>query len=208
MKFPGVRNIKVLSLTLLSCSITPLTAIADDEMSNFAHATASPYGRCYGKSIPKHIYDLDNARQAGTTQIYRVHEPEDQLIGTYDWFAQKFFVLCRGTADALLIRIGPWQRGHNPNADHLALSFYANGKLLKSYSTLDIAGDILAKRPSFSKYKNVSASVSHYTVFKQQPQLKKRQHQDGVVFTEEWVVQAITVDGRTLIFDPKTGKLR
>jgi hypothetical protein len=30
-------------------------AMADQEASNVAHVTAGPYGRCYAKSVPKHL---------------------------------------------------------------------------------------------------------------------------------------------------------
>jgi hypothetical protein len=187
----------------------PVFAFADDEASNYTHVAAGPYGRCYAKSTPRHVYDNDEfARQQGITEIFRVGETEDSLINSFDWFAQTLFLDCTHSTGPIVTRVGPWQRGHEPNPDHLALAFYARGKLLKSYSTLDIAGGELNDKPSFSKYKNVSTSVSHYTVFKQQPTLVKVQTNDGPIFREDWLIKAVTIDGRELVFDPSTGELR
>lgn len=170
-------------------------AKADQEASNVAHVAAGPYGRCYAKSVPLHIYDPDGApRQQGRTEVYRVADGADELVVSHDWFAQTLFLTC--LPEVRIVRIGPWHRGHEARADHLALAFYRGAELLRSYSTLDIAGE------------TVSASVSHYTVFSKEPELLKIVSNEGVVFSEEWVVTATTVDGRTLVFDLTTGALR
>ena len=82
----------------------------------------------------------------------------------------------------------------------MALAFYRNGKEIRRYSTLDIAGEERAEAGSFSKFKNVSASVSHYDVFASLPQLTR--------ISDTWVVKATTVDGRSLVFNPETGELQ
>ena len=185
------------------------TAAADDEASNYAHVVARPYGRCYAKSVPRHIYDPDDApRQQGRTWVYLVTKTEDRLVQEYNWFSQTLFVRCRAGADPSVVRVGPWQRGHNPRADHLAIAFYRGGTLIRNYSTMDIAGDERAPEGSISNDKNVSASVSHYTVFASGPQLTRVTGNTGAVFTEEWVVTATTVDGRKLVFDLATGVLQ
>jgi len=51
-----------------------------------------------------------------------------------------------------LVSMGPWNVGHEPADDDLAVSFYGNGTLLKSYSTSDLVKDKNA----------VARSVSHY----------------------------------------------
>lgn len=181
---------------------------ADDEASNFSHVVAGPYGRCYAKSVPAHLYDPEGApRQEGRTEIYHVTDSEDVLLQSYDWFAQRLFVLC-GPERAILVRIGPWQRGHDPRSDHLAIAFYEGGELIRRYSTLEIAGDEKAEAGAISRYKNVSASVSHYSVFESGPELVKITHEEGGIFREEWRVEATTIDGRRLVFDPATGLLR
>lgn len=201
------------STLLLIFAIAGLAAAtaarADQEASNVAHVVADPHGRCYAKSVPRHTFDpADAPRQQGHTEIYRVGEREDELLRRYGWFSQQLFVRCRAGSEPLVVRVGPWQRGHDAAADHLALAFYRGGALLKRYSTLDIAGSDEAPAGSISKFKNVSASVSHYTVFAAPPQLTRITEQAGAVFQEDWVITATTVDGPKLAFDMETGELR
>ena len=204
---------KVLSprlyVSLLMLILWQNPASADQEASNVAHVSASSYGRCYAKSVPTHIFDPDDQiRQKGITRIYRVGRETDALIEEYDWFSQRLYLNCAGASVPTVIRLGPWHRGHDPRDDHLALAFYRDGKLIKKYSTLEIAGGELNNDPSFSRYKNVSASVSHYTVFKVAPVLATITHQDGTTFREEQVLKAVTIDNRELIFDLSTGLIR
>lgn len=184
-------------------------AIADQEASNVAHVVAGPYGRCYAKSVPEHIYDPEGEpRQQGRTMVYRVEPSEDVLVQTYLWFSQQFFVHCGSGDQIVVVRRGPWHRGHDPSDDHLAIAFYRGGKLLIRYSTLDIAGDEKAQSSGLSAYANVSASVSHYSVFRSGPEMEKITTSDGPVFKEHWVISAETVDGRLLTFDIETGEFR
>ena len=88
-----------------------------------------------------------------------------------------------------MIRIGKWATGHKAREADVALSFFVGGKLVREYSALDIAG-----RPD-----NVNGSVSHYVVF--------REVLGFVDFARSPTpFTAVTVDGRALEFDPKTGE--
>ena len=199
-------RVLLIALAGLACA-SP--ALADEEASNVAHVTAGPYGRCYAKSVPKHIRDPQGEpRQQGVTRVYRVGDTEDVLVHVYDWFSQRIFVKCGPLDDIIVVRAGPWQRGHDARTDHLALAFYRGGALLKSYSTLDISGAEAATDGGISRYKNVSASVSHYTVFASGPEMIKVTTSDGPFFTENWWIRAATIDGRSLTFDMETGEVR
>ena len=71
-------------------------ALADQEASNVAHVAAGTYGRCYAKSVPKHVYDPQGEpRQQGVTNVYRVGDTEDVLVHVYDWFSQQIFCQMR-----------------------------------------------------------------------------------------------------------------
>ena len=54
-----------------------------------------------------------------------------------------------------VVRVGTWPRGQVAGKTELAVAFYRDGKLLRRYSTLDIAG----------KPEAVHASISHHRVF-------------------------------------------
>ena len=197
------------SLIALAGLVYASAALADDEASNVPHVVAGPYGRCYAESVPR--YHRDPAavpRQQGHTEVYQVEASEDVLLQQYDWFSQFLFLRCRPGSETFVVRVGPWHRGHNPRPDHLAIAFYLSGRLIKRYSTLDIVGNEKAEKGAFSKYKNVSASVSHYTVFASFPELTKITETIGSTFTEDWVIKATTIDGRALVFDIETGELR
>jgi hypothetical protein len=204
-----MRKPSIALLVALAGLAWPSSALPDQEASNIAHVAAGPYGRCYAKSVPAHVYDPDGEpRQQGHTRIYRVNNSEDVLIHQFDWFSQKIFLKCGISDDTVVIRVGALHRGHNPRADHLAIAFYKGGKLLKRYSTLEIAGGKKAIGGGLSRYGNVSTSVSHYTVFASEPEMVKMTKSVGPVFQDNWVIKAKTVDGRSLVFDIATGKAR
>jgi len=200
------RSAPVLLVVLLALAgVRPV--LADDEVSNVAHVVAGPHGRCYAKSVPAHTYDPEGEpRQQGHTTVYRVGETLDVVEHRFDWFAQKLFISCGVANETVVVRVGPWHRGRDPRADHLAIAFYRGGVLLNRYSTLDIAGDERAEDGELSEYRNVSVSESHYTVFEREPEMVRATSNTGPVFTEHWSVTATTVDGRTLAFDVTTGE--
>jgi len=211
-KLPGNRSemCKLAKMLLITSAIFafPDPAFADEEASNVSHVVAGAYGRCYAKSVPKHIYDPEGEpRQQGRTEVYQVGHTEDILVQKYDWFSQKLIVRCR-PGSSIVVRLGPWHRGHEPREDHLAIAFYKGKKLIRRYSTLDMAGGEKSGEDVFSRYENVSASVSHYNVFSSWPEAAKVTTKVGPIIKEDWVIKARTIDGRLLIFDIETGELR
>lgn len=175
--------------TALLFGLLPSAAVhADEEAGNLPHVQSDSWGRCYAKSVPSDTYG-----EAGTTRVYEVTAAEDRLLASYGWFSQQIFLQCNmsnnGDSGVSVVQIGPWPRGHAASADHLALAFYFNDRLLKRYSTLDIAG-----RPD-----NVQSSVSHYTVIER---IDGYRWIDG----DRYAFDLRTSDGRTLSFDPTTGQ--
>jgi hypothetical protein len=130
----------------------------------------------------------------GKTRIYREHPEQDVLEDEYDWYAMQVYLA--GTKEGTsVVRMGPRSEGAEPSKDDLALAFYFGGKLLKSYSTMDIAGG----------RNNVRASVSHY-------QWCKRVI--GYCWLHSAGARALrfgfalhTLNGRTVCFNPRTGEL-
>jgi hypothetical protein len=157
--------------------------LADDEASNRAYVKSSEYGTSFAKCIPDESYG-----PKGKTLVYSINPKDgsEQLIATYDWFSKQIYLMdYRG-----LVRLGPWQRGRKASANHLAIAFYKDGKLLKEYSTLDIAG----------KENNVSSSVSHYTVFEKIIGFRW-------LGADDYAFDVQTNDNRTLSFNISTGNL-
>lgn len=171
----------------------PAIARADQESGNRAYVAASQHGNCYARSIPSRDYGTQ-----GRTRTYIVAERDepDREIARFDWFAPQIRLECNvenanGRTGVSVVQIGPWPRGSAADNAMLAFAFYWNGVLLRSYSTLDIAG-----RPD-----NVHASVSHYTVVEEIVGYEWRGEGNHYNF----IIR--TTDGRTLTFDAGSGTL-
>jgi hypothetical protein len=176
-----------------------LPARADTEAPNEPIVAADPTGRCYAKSVPRHQVDpWDRPRGEGQTEVYRVNRGADDLIMRYGWYA-RVLVLCGRdrSADPVVVRIGPWTRGETPNDEDLAVALYHGSKLVKRYSTLDIAGGAPVDAKRFVQ------SVSHYQVMEGWPELVYRWAGGS-----NWIVRMETVDGRKLVLDLETGEMR
>ena len=185
-----VSALAALIVTALIITALAMPARADDEASNRPLVVTSQYGNCYARSIPSGTYGNE-----GRTQIFLVEAEADRLIHTYDWYAHTLRLECNvagadGSVGVSVVGFGPWARGQAADDETLALAFYWNGRLLRRYSTLD-----LAERPD-----NVQASISHYTVI------------DGVIGYQSiagnrYAFAVRLVDGRELVFDAGAGAL-
>ncbi len=180
------RYIQFISLAIVLFSVSSL---ADEEPVNQPYVVSSEWGRCYAKSVPDN-YD----GQEGTTMVYKVTKENDELIAEHDWYSRQIYLYCNAwyteAPEVSIVRFGPWHSGHEANENDLAIAFYADDKLLKSYSTIDIA----------RSQKNISVSVSHYTVIEEVIGYQ--------VIPDGWVQFVIkTYDGRELKFMAATGEL-
>lgn len=164
--------------------LVPVTSMADTLRENVPYVVAGYRGSCYAKSVPAESYG-----QRGKTTIYSVEASNDVAEFTYDWYSNGIYVSCMGRT--LVVRMGPWAIGRRANKSDLALAFYLDGKLLKRYSTLAIAG-----KPS-----NVSASVSHYVVFSSVDGFQWPQDANQMDFI------ATRIDGTRMRFSSLTGEL-
>jgi hypothetical protein len=190
-----MKPIAILIVLVLSFTIAPQHARADEESPNWPHVTASTtdgtawHGGHYAKTVP-----AERSGEKGTTRVYRVDADKDVIVDEYDWYAHTVYLA--GTHNGVsLVRMGPWNEGAQASKGALALAFYFKGKLLRSYSTLEIAG-----RPD-----NVRSTVSQYTWNKR-------------VIGYCWVKSPgkgtlrfgfalETLDNRTICFDMNTGEI-
>lgn len=192
-------------ITALLCTLWVQPARADKEKAPHTHVVSGDDGRCYAKSVPK-TTDTTLGLQAGLTRTFRVRPDNDMLVDEYDWYAPEIYVKCSGVGAGMdsiriaLVRRGPWHRGAQLSDDHLALAFYVGGEERKTWSTAAIVAT--GADPDAA----VSRSKSHYRVFSAIPGFTWRedaQAKGGGL----WVFEAVTVDGRTLVFNPATGEL-
>src|SRR5687767_3890498 len=190
-----MRRRSVLALVVVCGFALAPPAAADSEGSNWAYVAASttdgtaPHGGHYAKCIPN-----DYRGDEGATRVYRVSAVgPDVLEDEYDWYATRVYLA--GTRNGTsVVRMGPWSRGHRAAAGDLALAFHFGGKLLRSYSTLDIAG-----RPD-----NVESSISHYTWARRVIGYCWLTSPQANVLKFGFALEAI--DGRIVSFDALTGE--
>lgn len=102
------------------------------------------------------------------------------------WYAPQVFVPAGGQ---YLVRLGNWPNGCGAKAEDLAVAFYKQGKLLKSWSTAD-----LLQNPH-----SVKCTVSHYFWSNQ---IK------GLLPGKTPLFALETIEKRLLIFNVLTGELR
>jgi hypothetical protein len=181
------------SLTVLLLSAWRLHA--DSESGNWPFVAAATtdgttwHGGYYAKCIPGKLFGTN-----GVTRVYRVEKERDVLVHTYDWYSAHIYV-SGANRKVSVVRFGPWSRGHRASSNDLALALYYDGKLLRSYSTLDIAG----------RTDNVQSSVSHYGWYKRVIGYGHNASPPSVNLTYGFSIE--TLDSRTLCFDVTTGEL-
>lgn len=174
-----VKCVLIAALVIASSTAT----LADDEAANRPVVRSSEYGSVYAKSVPGESYG-----QRGKTRVFGVHADRDTLICEYDWYANEIYI--GGAGETTLIRFGPWQRGHEPQEDHLALGLYRNGKAVREYSTAEM--ERLGT--------GVSASVSHYTIFERRLGFRWLKG-------NSYVYEIEGVSGKVFTFDLETGAI-
>lgn len=163
---------------------------ADEERTNEPVVSSSWDGTCYAKSVPKSEFGDD-----GTTTIYKVGGTSDVASDSFNWYSRSVYVLCDiwegGRGWTAVVRVFKMSSGFEADKETPAIEFYVSGKLVKHYSTLEIAG----------KPENVFSSASHYTPFR--TILGFRANGSG-----QFEFVTILADGKELRFDWKTGRTR
>lgn len=149
-----MRKSLIALLVALCCSC----ARADEPIEPYPYVSASVNGKYYFKMLPP-VFDRSGSSWkevtpgSGTLFAVSAIGQDKPLWNTSGWYALYTFVSYDGK---YLVRMGDWPVGE-PSKEHLAIAFYENGKLIKSYSTIDIL-----KNPSHAPH-----SVSHYQYLKQ-----------------------------------------
>jgi hypothetical protein len=168
----------------LFLSLITRTVTADDEASNRTVVRSSEHGSVYARSIPEESYG-----SKCKTKIFHVGAEQDALIAEYPWYSSVLYL--GGEGEDTVVRFGPWQRGRQPEASHLAIGIYRKGKTIREYSTLQ-----MQQLGSGS-----SSSVSHYTVFNNS-RPRFRWVKDNV-----YVLEAQGESGKMFTFSLKTGQI-
>lgn len=166
------------------------TAHADKIRAPWPYIVQTETGTAYFKMVPDSGQAVGKDAQGpnGHGAFYVVSPSEGDTVKwqVKGWYAYRVFVSRDGR---YLVRLGNWPEGRAPSRRDLAVAFYDNGRLLKSYSTAE-----LIKKPE-----RIQATAGHY------PYLGDTEPHwlaDGdSIFALE------TADGSHYRFDAKTGKI-
>jgi hypothetical protein len=129
-----------LTLALLLLAMSPLkssTTVADREMTPrpFIVSPAWPWAQYYFKMSPDPKSPYGRKNGYGYAYKIQLGEQDKLLWKTEGWFADFVFLSYNGKD---LVRIGNTPVEPYPSADQLAVAFYHEGVLVKSYSTADL----------------------------------------------------------------------
>lgn len=194
MSSARARFIQQLGITVLFI-LLPLMALADSEGGNFTYVAAattdgtSYRGDRYAKCIPSGLFGTK-----GVTKILVAKPEQDVLLHSYDWYSPQIY-LSTCNQKTSLVRFGPWHSGFAANTNDLALAFYSDGQLLKSFSTIEVTG----------RAANVSTSVSHYEWCRSVPGYQWLRSEKASSLRYGFCVRR--VDGILLCFDVATGEM-
>lgn len=108
-----------------------------------------------------------------------------ELYRARGWYSFQVFISNDGRS---AVQMGPWNRGHQLDASHLALAFHRDGKLIRRYSTADLVRS--PERLHFSK--------SHYQWLAETP----------AKFGWSNQFELTTCDDLTYSFDVTTGEIK
>lgn len=171
----------LLSLILIALCIDIVRA--DLVEPPYPYVAASSNGKYYFKMLPDPKEKFAITKGKGILYEVTKRGKDKELWRVSGWYSFSTYIYDDGKH---LVRIGNWYGG-GPSSGDVAIAFYENGKLLKSYSTLDIL-----KNPS-----NAPKSVSHYSYLKEISGFYKG--------TEMFSI--ITVEDIEYTFDATTGEI-
>ena len=122
---------------------------------HYIKVVASERGDHYAKLIPK----KDFPKYEGRTEIFEVGLDKDKKLITYNWYSPWLY-LSKSCNGLFVVRLGTELYGKKANKDDMAIEIWKFDKLIKRYSTLDIA-----KRSNNVSYN----SLGKYNVFDRYP---------------------------------------
>lgn len=175
-----MKNFQIIAVLILLI-FTGSLSWADLEALPFPYTTTTENGHFYFKMIPDSSYD-DTNKGTGTCFEVTGGETDKILWKTTGWYSYQVFLSEDGV---YLVRMGNWARGHEVSAEDLAVAFYKNGELIKSYSTKDLIKDASA----------IQRTVSHYFWSAKTPVFKP--HENKLII--------VTTDNLEYIFDISNG---
>ena len=178
------RTVLIVLFVLISCS----PSAADKEARPYPYVATSNNKRFYFKmspdpNDPNAQWDL--GKGYGTLFEINNDGTEKALWKVGGCYGFTTYISDDGK---YLVRMNIWPRGQKPSDKHLAIAFYKNGKLLKSYATKDLIKDPSVIRPT----------ISHYSYLQKVVGFEKS-------YGYRFIIQ--TIDGLEWVFDASSGAI-
>ncbi len=173
-------------------------ALADEEAPNRPYAKTSFFGTVFAKCFPAKVIAGDDGETKGRTEVLKIKNKGEQRLCSFPWYSDQIYLAEDGvgTGDGfVLVKMGAWPRGMEPNDKWLAIAFYKGCREIRRYSTADIV------RWGYKDPNNIHRSVSHYTVFGEVKGFR-------MLASRGYAFDIVTDEGTVLSFDTATGALR
>jgi len=159
MKFVRQSSaISVVVSVVLLCSCFWFTsggAMALKDFGNRPYVESGLDGAFYARCIPG-----DRTGSTGTTTIYRVADPKDEVVDVYNWYAQLPVHLGWSPKLGKVAVMAERQTSSENTEEQEELAFYLGGKLVKKYTTAHLLKMGAALHtPGFSKLKRAHFQV-------------------------------------------------
>jgi hypothetical protein len=185
-------------LAILSCAlaVTASSLFADSPAPPVPYVAVAPRGAAYFKMIPR----PGGKWEDGFGIAYRLRQDgsDEELWRTDGWYSFEVFLSYDGD---YLVAMGPWNAGHEPGKEDMAVAFYRRGKLLRQYSTADLVKDKSKVRASVSHYMWLARDVGRF------PEAKKDTEAELRIFCDN-TFRLKTCDGIVYEFDMTTGEIK
>ncbi len=179
---------------------------ADTEARSFSFVITSNFGHSFFKMVPPKGKWQEN-KYVTTKDAYGVAYSIDEdgnfkeLWKISGWYSHELYISIDGQ---YLVRMGPWNSGHEPNNNDLALAFYKNGNLLKEYSVVDLVKDKSKIQPTVSHYFWLARMDYRNLTDKE----RKKWEENRLRLDGDNIFHLKTIDGIIYQFDATTGEIK
>jgi hypothetical protein len=131
-----VTHIRSLLACLVLIGLAGSASASSKARGPFPYVQSGPDGVFYARCVP-----AQGGKGPGSTKIFRVRAEQDELLDSYDWYAQAGVVLGWSPIEGkvAVMRVHREEReAAKPAAGQAEVSFYLGGKLLKSYTSREL----------------------------------------------------------------------
>jgi hypothetical protein len=178
---------------------------ADTLPGPYAYLVTSWGGSCYFKMLPPQ-WENGAVKDEGSGIAYRLKRDgsSQELWRTTGWYSLTTFL---DDDPGYLVRLSPWNLGHDPSSEDVAVAFYKEGKLLKQYSTADLVKDAtkVLRFVSHYEWQAVDIERNNNIFVNKKPEHKEK---EPGLWCIDRTFHLKTCDNISYVFDITTGNIK